>query len=136
MEEQKIKGRDLYDTYFVTSEENNELHKCRECSRNIKQNVKKGYTNLVVHVTTQHKDEYVEKVRAHIGVAVAGAMDTFVRRSSEKAKNIFGWMEWIVMESLALQSCENRNFRKRTNLSCMTSKTLKKYMKMQMRRIF
>ena len=23
MEEQKIKGRDLYDTYFVTSEENN-----------------------------------------------------------------------------------------------------------------
>ena len=114
MEEQKIKGRDLYDTYFVTSEENNELHKCRECSRNIKQNVKKGYTNLVVHVTTQHKDEYVEKVRAHIGVAVAGAMDTFVRRSSEKAKNIFGWMEWIVMENLALQSCENRNFRKRT----------------------
>ena len=66
MEEQKIKGRDLYDTYFVTSEENNELHKCRECSRNIKQNVKKGYTNLVVHVTTQHKDEYVEKLRAHI----------------------------------------------------------------------
>ena len=91
MEEQKIKGRDLYDTYFVTSEENHELHKCRECSRNIKQNVKKGYANLVVHVTTQHKDEYVEKVRAHIGVAVAGAMDTFVRRSSEKAKNIFGW---------------------------------------------
>ena len=128
MEEQRIKGRDLYDTYFVTSEENHELHKCRECSRNIKQNVKKGYTNLVVHVTTQHKDEYVEKVRAHIGVAVAGAMDTFVRRSSEKAKNIFGWMEWIVMENLALQSCENRNFRKRTNLSCMTSKTLKKYM--------
>ena len=39
MEEQKIKGRDLYDTYFVTSEENKELHKCRECSRNIKQNV-------------------------------------------------------------------------------------------------
>ena len=70
----------------------------------------------------------MEKVRAHIGVAVAGAMDTFVRRSSEKAKNIFGWMEWIVMENLALQSCENRNFRKRTNLSCMTSKTLKKYM--------
>ena len=26
MEEQKIKGRDLYDTYFVTSEENHELH--------------------------------------------------------------------------------------------------------------
>ena len=66
MEEQKIKGRDVHRTYFVASEENNELHKCRECSRNIKQNVKKGYTNLVVHVTTQHKDEYVEKVRAHI----------------------------------------------------------------------
>ena len=86
MEEQKIKGRDLYDTYFVTSEENNELYKCRECSRNIKQNVKKGYTNLVLHVTMQHKDEYVEKVRAHIGVAAAGPMDGFVRRSSEKAK--------------------------------------------------
>ena len=136
MEEQKIKGKDLYDTYFVTSEENKELHKCRECSRNIKQNVKKGYTNLVLHVTMQHKDEYVEKVRAHIGVAVAGAMDGFVRRSSEKAKNIFGWMEWIVEENLALNTCENRNFRKRTSLSIITTKTLKKYMKMMMRRIF
>ena len=65
MEEQKLKGRDVYQAHFVTSEENNELHKCRECSRDIKQNVTGGYANLVAHVTTQHKGEYAEKVRAH-----------------------------------------------------------------------
>ena len=71
MEEQKVKGREVYQTHFTTYEENDELHKRNECSRDIKQNVARGYANLVNHVTTQHKDEYIAKVRAHIGVAVA-----------------------------------------------------------------
>ena len=39
IEEQKVKGRDVYQTYFVASEGNNEFHKCRECSRDMKQNI-------------------------------------------------------------------------------------------------
>ena len=136
MEEQKVKGREVYQTYFTTYEDNDELHRCNECSRDIKQNLNRGYVNLVNHVTGQHGDEYIAKVKAYIGAAVVGAMDGFVRKPSEKAKNIFGWMEWIIMENLPLSSCENKNFRKRSNLTTMTSKTLKKYMRAMMRRIF
>ena len=125
MEEQKVKGREVYQTYFTTYEDNDELHRCNECSRDIKQSLNRGYINLVNHVTGQHGDEYIAKVKAYIGAAVVGAMDGFVRKPSEKAKNIFGWMEWIVMENLPLSSCENKNFRKRSNLTTMTSKTLK-----------
>ena len=71
-----------------------------------------------------------------MGAAVNGAMDLFVRRSNEKAKNIFGWMDWIVQENLPLAVCENTNYRKRSNLGIMTAKTLKKYMAMVKRCVF
>ena len=70
-----------------------------------------------------------------MGAAVNGAMELFVRRSNEKTKNIFGWMDWIVQENLPLTICENKNFRKRSNLGIMTAKTLKKYMKMVKRNV-
>ena len=53
MEEQKVKGREVYQTYFTTFEDNDELHRCNECSRDIKQNLIRGYVNLVNHVTSQ-----------------------------------------------------------------------------------
>ena len=34
MKEQKVKGKDIYRTYFSTEEESSKLHKCRECGRN------------------------------------------------------------------------------------------------------
>lgn len=132
----KVKGKDLYDTYFTTNAEAVQLHTCKECKQVIQQKIKNGYANLISHVTTMHKEDYIDKVRRHVGGAVAGAMDVFVRKSSDKAKNIFGWMEWIVMENLALQSCENKTFRKFSNLSIMSARTLKKYMAMMMRRTF
>lgn len=135
-EVEKLKGKEVYQTYFITSEDEPTLHKCKECSRSVRQNIGKGYANLVSHVTTVHKEDCIQKVKAFIGVAVNGAMDLFVRRSNEKAKNIFGWMDWIVQENLPLSTCENKNFRKRSNLGIMTAKTLKKYMKMVKRLVF
>ena len=132
----KLKGKEVYQTYFITTEGEATFHKCKECSRIVRQNIGNGYANLVSHVTTMHKDDCIEKVRAFMGAAVNGTMDHFVRRSNEKAKNIFGWMDWIVQENLPLSSCENKNFRKRSNLSIMTAKTLKKYMKMVKRNVF
>ena len=89
----KLKGKEVYQTYFITTEGEATLHKCKECSRSVRQNIGNGYANLVSHVTTMHKDDCIEKVRAFMGAAVNGAMDLFVRRSNEKAKNIFGWMD-------------------------------------------
>jgi hypothetical protein len=134
---EKLKGKEVYQTYFITSEGEATLHQCKECSRSVRQNIGKGYANLVSHVTTMHKEDCAQKVKAFMGsAAVNGAMDIFVRRSNEKAKTIFGWMDWIVQENLPLAVCENRNFRKRSNLGIVTAKTLKKYMKMVKRYVF
>ncbi len=73
MEEPKVKGKEIYDTYFTTNAIG--LHTCKDCHQVLKQNVTRGYANLVSHVTTMHKDDFVEKVRRHVGGALAGAMD-------------------------------------------------------------
>ncbi len=135
-ETEKPKGKEVFQAYFVTTEGDGTLHKCKECTRNVRQNITKGYANLLSHVITMHKEDYVQKVRAFMGAAATGAMDNFVRRSNEKAKNIFGWMDWIVQENLPISTCENKNFRKRSNLGIMTAKTLKKYMRMVKRQVF
>ena len=134
-EQQKLKGKEVFRTYFVTSEVDPKSHTCRECSVAIKQDLAKGYSNLISHVTTLHKDDCFERIRVASGVA-NGPMDTFVRKSTEKAKNIYGWMDWIVRENLPLLCCENKNYRKRSNLGVLTTKTLKKYMQLMKRNIF
>ena len=96
---QKLKGKEVFQTYFVTSDEDPKLHKCRECSKAVKQDLTKGYNNLISHVTSSHKEDCFEKIRVFVTGVVEGPMDIFVRRSTEKAKNIFGWMEWIVTEN-------------------------------------
>ena len=88
-DQQKLKGKEMFRIYFVTSEEDQKSHTCRECSKAVKQDLSKGYNNLISHVTCAHKDDCFERVRAACGVA-NGPMDTFVRKSAEKAKNIFG----------------------------------------------
>ena len=92
MEEQKVKGREVYQTYFAAYEDNDELRRRDERSRDIKQSLNRGYVNLVNHVTSQRGDEYIAKAKARFGAAVIGAMDGFVRKSSEKAKiSLAGW---------------------------------------------
>ena len=45
MEEQKVKGREVYQTYFATYEDNDELRRRNERSRDIKQNLDRGYVS-------------------------------------------------------------------------------------------
>ena len=78
---EKLKGKEVYQTYFITSEGEATLHKCKECSRSVRQNIGKGYANLVAHVTTMHKEDCIQKVKAFMGATVNGVMDLFVRRS-------------------------------------------------------
>ena len=105
MSQEKVNGKDLFLTYFDTTVEDIKLHKCKECFRSIKQDLADGYANLVTHCKTQHTDDYIQRVKAHVSRSLSGGMDVFVRKPSDKAKNLFGWMEWIVMKNLPLQSC-------------------------------
>ena len=115
---------------FATKENDIHKHTCNECLKDIAQNLSKGYSNLLTHVKTQHKDEYVEKIKARKEGTVRGPLDAFVRKATDKARNIFGWIDWIVTENLPLNTCANRNFRKRTSLIGISQNTLKKYVAM------
>jgi hypothetical protein len=58
MEEPKAKGKDVLDTYFTTAEGSSRLHKCKECSQVLNQDITRGYSSLTSHVTIIHKDDY------------------------------------------------------------------------------
>ena len=65
---EKLKGKEVYQTYFITSEGEATLHQCKECSRSVRQNIGKGYANLVSHVTTMHKEDCAQKVKAFMAL--------------------------------------------------------------------
>ena len=98
-------GKDVYHCYFATSADNPNLHKCRESLREIKQNIRKGYVNLLFRVTSQHKEDYMERLRT-FARDIIGGLDNFARKVSTDANDIYGWIDWITMENLAPRSCE------------------------------
>ena len=55
-------------------------------------------------------------------------MDAFIRTASDKAKNIYSWIEWIVEDNLPLTFCNRKLTNQNTNLKAITYSTLKKYM--------
>jgi hypothetical protein len=134
--ETSLKGRDIYGCYFTSSADDPKHHKCNECLKVIQQDIKKGYANLVAHVSGVHKDDYKEKVRTFVAGSINGGMNNFVRKVSTEAKDIYGWMDWIIMENLALRTCEKERFRKRSNLGIISRKRLKKFMKLTKEMIF
>ncbi len=71
---EKLKGKEVYQTYFITSEVQGVLQECKTKYRKV-------YANLVSHVTTMHKEDCIQKVKAFMGATVNGVMDLFVRRS-------------------------------------------------------
>jgi hypothetical protein len=73
-ETDKVKGKNVFQFYFFTTEGDSTLHKCKECTRSVKQNITKGYANLVTHVTTIHKEDYAQKIKAFKESAASGAM--------------------------------------------------------------
>lgn len=62
MEQERVKGGDVRQTYFVTIEDSSKLHRYKECSRPVKQDTTNGYATLVSRVTILHKDDYVDEV--------------------------------------------------------------------------
>jgi hypothetical protein len=64
----KLKGKEVCQTYFITTEDEATLHKSAR-ARIVRQNIGNGYANLLSHVTTMHKDDCIEKARAFMVIA-------------------------------------------------------------------
>ena len=115
----KIEGKDIYEP------ENAILHECKLCNRKLKQKLSAGYTNLRGHA--ESRDGWKASVRDYLQAKVnGGAMDAHVRPVSEKAKSLYRWIEWIVVECLPFNIVKRPMYRKHSNLKKTSLNTLKK----------
>ena len=57
-------------------------------------------------------------------------MDAFVVQISSKAHHVFNWLDWTVDGNKPFSFCEEKGTRKYAKLEKMTSKTLRKYLKL------
>lgn len=116
--------------YGKTPHDGNELWKCR-CGKFRKQNLKKGYQNLISHVKSNHP-EYLNIFHEEQGnsqLEIPVTSQTMLKYLiDEKSTNIFKWLEWIVMDEHELGFCEKKMTIKNTSLAPISTKTLKKCM--------
>ncbi|KAJ0394285.1 hypothetical protein ATCC90586_000741 [Pythium insidiosum] len=83
---------------------------CKTCARPYRQAEGRGYTNLVAHVRAQHSDFEALMLLSWV---------------SKKAQSRFGWLSWVVEESLPLAFCEKETTRRNTKLSPVSVDTLR-----------
>jgi len=99
-------------------------YKCK-CGKVRKQKDKTGLSNLINHIKVEHTDYSSEFAAASIECNSSQTkIDSFL---CPKSKNIYSWIEWIVMECRELNFCEKDLVRKYTHLSPICRNTLVKY---------
>ena len=54
-------------------------------------------------------------------------MDNWLGTSTNKAKNIYEWIDWIVVDNLPFSFCEKESTRRKSKLTKISKNTLKKY---------
>ena len=89
--------------------------KCK-CGTKRTQAPNKGYSNLSSHVEDAHPD-WKEEMRSNL----------FVPGVSQKAKNVFKWIEWTVMDNLSFSFCESALTKSNVNPDSISTDTLVMY---------
>ena len=101
----------------------------RSCERYFKDN--RSHSKLASHAINRHREQVDEKVREALAGPTRGPVGNWVTVTkvvSAEAKNMFAWIEWIVMVDLPLTVVENEFYKKQSNLEPTTYKTVTKYM--------
>ena len=97
-----------------------------------------GHSNLANHARTRHSEEVKCKLTDALKGPTRGAIGNWITVTkivSPEAKNMFGWIEWIVMADLPVTVVENELYKKRSNLESTTYKTVMKHMEALLRLI-
>ena len=91
----------------------------------IKAHPSKGYTNFVNHAKTHPNFE----MTVQTFVSTQGQdLTKYFGSVTEKAKNIYGWLDFIVMNDLPLCTVERSAFLRHLKLEAIDRKTLDKYL--------
>ena len=125
-------GKDFYSCFWIPIEDDPMRHRCSYsgCGMIRAQDMKRGYKNLKDHTLKEH-DDYMEVIRRYKNQGpVNGPMNKYIQSTGPKARNIHGWISWIIDQNLPFTFCESKLTRKYTSLKEICVKTLKKYMKL------
>lgn len=122
----KYDNKILCNLYFsqVEGDLNINLYKCKCGNKRVKTG---GWSNLLTHVTQSHKEEYKSVYLAALS-GDGGAIEQFVSQCSSKSKNIYGWMEQIVMNDLPQTFVENVFVKRYSRLLPISRNTVNKYL--------
>ena len=135
MSTESFSGIDIFNCCFKTSAADANKHICNSCSTHVKCDIpKNGYSNLKTHLKTNHENEWKDWLKIFKNGG-KGPMDKYFIGTSDKAKNIYEWIEWIVDDNLPFSFCEKKTTRDKSKLKKMTIKTLKKYMSLLMEEV-
>ena len=86
-----------------------------KCGKVRKQEISRRYRNLLDHVKNDHPD-WENQIKMKTSSIV-----------SEEATTLFGWLDWIVMDSLPFVTVQKYQTRKFWKLNDLDRKTLVKY---------
>ena len=122
-------GKNYLDVYFDETGTPGKF-KCRECHKLLQQDVSRGYQTLKVHAQT-HSNYKTQMERYLLSQmeGYKGPMFSYVREVSTKARNIYGWIDFICEKCLPFSVVEDKTYRKYVSLAPISTKTIKKYMK-------
>ena len=95
-----------------------------------------GYANLKGHIRNKHLEPNEVFVPASKQSATSGIIQGQIPTRQTclqflvdpKSKDIYKWIDWIVMDELELSFCEQERTRRYTSLNKTCTKTIKKYM--------
>jgi hypothetical protein len=106
------------------------------CSRT-KPEKNQGYSNLIKHLTAQHRDYGTIYAREKNEAAgkVGGIMKYLKKQASAKAENIWAWIDWVVGDNLPFEFVESPRARANSKLEAIRINSLKKYMKALMLKV-
>jgi hypothetical protein len=112
-------GREVKEAWFSPVEGRENYWCCRRCDRNIRQNLKNGYSNLLNHVR-KHENWLAEHQR--LTSSLKRSNQTVI--VSEKAITLFGWIDWVVSANLPFSFVEMQKTREHVNLHKISRHTL------------
>lgn len=115
-----IKGKALAELYFTMLDPEKDTFICK-CG--IKRQKRNGYSNLVSHIVSDHPEH--SQLGLNKDENQKNIVEYFVPK---KAKNLYGWMRFLVMSLLPFNSCENKFFNEFSTFDSIDRCTFKKYL--------
>lgn len=90
-----------------------------------------GFTNGANHVKSQHQQDYPTVMQSHLQHKLDGQTSILSFISvPDKAKNMYAWLDWVVMDNHPFNFVEKKRVRKNVILTPICTSTLLKYLRL------